>query len=441
MEAIKGFGRMFYLINPNDTYIKNVEDVPDPDYVNQATPYFLTFILLEYFIQLYRGKPVARINDGITSVSLGMMMICGKTVFLGLESYAYIKIYENLRIYELPWDSPWTWYFTALGVDFGYYWVHRYAHEWNFFWAQHQVHHSSEDYNLTTALRQSIFQGWVSWVFYLPLAFFVPPSIFLIHTQFNLVFQFWIHTETVDHLGPLEYILNTPRHHRIHHGSNRYCLDKNYAGVLIIWDRMFGTFVEEKPGEKIVYGLVEDVNSMNPFWLQLFYFPKSFSRMLDLPSWSDKLCVLINGPGWSPGKPRLGDPLDCPEVPDRQKFDPKIPTWQTIYVILHFLVALAVQDFLVKNVLAFSQLSVVLIVGYVIATLTSIGFVLENRPLGIYAELMRCSLTSLVLYVTNLGYPTPLTSAALTLFAASTVMWLAQYFLVERIQLRKTKTN
>ena len=106
-------------------------------------------------------------------------------------------------------------------------------------------------------------------MFYIPLAFFVPPAIFLIHSQFNLLFQFWIHTELIDSLGPLEYILNTPRHHRIHHGSNRYCLDKNYAGALIIWDRMFGTFAEEKPGEKIVYGLVEDVNSMNPFWLQV----------------------------------------------------------------------------------------------------------------------------------------------------------------------------
>jgi alkylglycerol monooxygenase len=143
--------------------------------------------------------------------------------------------------------------------------------EINFFWAKHQVHHSSEHYNLTTALRQSVFQGWLAWPFYLPMAFFVPPSIFLIHQQFNLLYQFWIHTELVDSIGPLEYVLNTPKHHRIHHGSNRYCLDKNYAGVLIIWDRMFGTFAEEREGEKIVYGLVEDIKSFNPFWLQVSF--------------------------------------------------------------------------------------------------------------------------------------------------------------------------
>jgi alkylglycerol monooxygenase len=265
-------------------------------------------------------------------------------------------------------------------------------------------------------------------VFYLPLAFFVPPSIFLIHSQFNLIFQFWIHTEIIDHLGPLEFILNTPRHHRIHHGSNRYCLDKNYAGVLIIWDRMFGTFVEEKPGEKIVYGLVEDVNSMNPFWLQLFYFPKSFARMTELPSWWDKLCVLIKGPGWSPGKPRLGDPLDCPEVPDREIYNPQIPKWQTIYAVVHFLIALAIQDYLLRNVLEFTQFTVILVVAYIIVTLTSVGFVLENRLLGTFTELTRCSLTLVLLHSTKLGYQTLLSKFVMLLFTISTTVWLAHYF-------------
>lgn len=137
----------------------------------------------------------------------------------GVLHYAYCKIYESWIIYELPWDSPTTWYVAALATDFGYYWVHRASHEVSFFWAKHQVHHSSEEYNLTTALRQSALQHTLAWPFYLPMAFFVPPSIFLVHQQFNTMFQFWIHTELVDDLGPLEWVLNTPKHHRIHHGE------------------------------------------------------------------------------------------------------------------------------------------------------------------------------------------------------------------------------
>merc|ERR1711963_373162 len=110
----------------------------------------------------------------------------------------------------------------------------------NVLWAAHQVHHSSEDYNLTTALRQSAFQGFGSWPLYLPMAFFVPPAQAVIHKELNLLYQFWIHTELVQSIGPLELVLNTASHHRVHHGANRYCLDKNYAGLIIIWDRMFG---------------------------------------------------------------------------------------------------------------------------------------------------------------------------------------------------------
>merc|ERR1719347_1355456 len=174
----------------------------------------------------------------------------------GLLFTAYQYVHINYSLYQLPWDSPITWIFAGLGIDFCYYWVHRAAHEVNLLWAAHQVHHSSEEYNLTTALRQSAFQSIGSVPFYLPLALFIPPSQALVHKELNLLFQFWIHTELVTHLGPLELVLNTASHHRVHHGANRYCLDKNYAGVLIIWDRMFGTFESERDSD-IVYGLVD----------------------------------------------------------------------------------------------------------------------------------------------------------------------------------------
>ncbi|XP_039291102.1 alkylglycerol monooxygenase-like [Nilaparvata lugens] len=212
-----------------------------------------------------------RLNDGITSISHGIFQECGRLLFRGAESALYVYIYENYRLMELPWDSPMTWYIAAIAVDFCYYWVHRASHEIHIFWAQHQVHHSSEDYNLTVGLRQSVLQGWCGFAFYLPMALFVPPAQFLTHQQFNLMYQFWIHTETVKSLGPLEWVLNTPKHHRLHHGSMLWCLDKNYGGCLIIWDRLFGTFVEDKKEQEIIYGLVYNQPSFNPFFLQIFY--------------------------------------------------------------------------------------------------------------------------------------------------------------------------
>ncbi|CAB3381036.1 Hypothetical predicted protein [Cloeon dipterum] len=224
---------------------------------------------LENLLLYLEGRPTVRLNDSITSLSHGLIQHCGKLIFRGAESAAYIFIYQKFRLVDLAWDNAVTWYLAALGVDFCYYWVHRASHEVHVLWAQHQVHHSSEDYNVAVGLRQSILQGWCGFIFYLPLAFFIPPAHFLTHQQFSLLFQFWLHTEAVRHLGPLEWIFNTPRHHRVHHGANLYCLDKNYGGVLIIWDRLFGTFAPEKEGEEIVYGLVFNQPSFNPVWLQV----------------------------------------------------------------------------------------------------------------------------------------------------------------------------
>ncbi|XP_016123545.1 alkylglycerol monooxygenase-like [Sinocyclocheilus grahami] len=237
----QGLRMLFSLMTPNESSFTTVQEVPT--YVNQATPYFIGLILLEIVLGwLKTDGPRIKINDFITSLSAGMMSRLPQLMMRSLELSAYIYVWNNFHILELPWDSAWTRWLAFLGVDMGYYWFHRFAHELNFLWAAHQVHHSSEYYNLSTALRQSVTQQFSSWVFYLPLALMVPSYVFAVHIQFNLLYQFWIHTELVKNLGPLEWILNTPSHHRVHHGRNPYCIDKNYAGILIIWDRMFGTF-------------------------------------------------------------------------------------------------------------------------------------------------------------------------------------------------------
>ncbi|CAG0900280.1 unnamed protein product, partial [Darwinula stevensoni] len=216
----------------------------------------------------------------------------------------YLHVYDNWRLFSLNWDSPWTWILTAIAIDLGYYIFHRALHEVNLFWAVHQLHHNSKECNLTTALRNSLLLPCFDFVFYIPTALLgAPPSHILVHTQLNLLYQFWLHTETISSLGPLEYIINTPSHHRVHHGCNRYCIDKNYAGVLIIWDRIFGTF--EPESEQVVYGLTHTVSTFNPMKLQFHHFQNICKSLWEMKSLEDRLKVLFYGPGWKPGQPRL----------------------------------------------------------------------------------------------------------------------------------------
>uniref|UniRef100_A0A672FX73 Transmembrane protein 195 n=1 Tax=Salarias fasciatus TaxID=181472 RepID=A0A672FX73_SALFA len=317
----RGFRSMFFMLSPNESSYEKVEDVPQ--YVQQAFPFFVGLMLLELVVGVVKtGGPVVTISDGITSISAGMISRLPLLLMRGCELTAYMYVWDHFRLLELPWDSAWTWWLTFLGVDLGYYWVHRSAHEVAVLWAAHQVHHSSEYYNLSTALRQSATQQLASWIFYLPLALAVPPSVFAVHIQLNLLYQFWIHTELVRDLGPLEWVFNTPKHHRVHHGRNEYCLDKNYGGVLIIWDRLFGTFAPET--DKVIYGLVVPINTFENLSIQVGLF-----------------LTFLNGPSWKPGKTRLGDHDDNPKVTGKEV--PHDPSWTLplqVYVVVHFLLVL-----------------------------------------------------------------------------------------------------
>ncbi|EFX62762.1 hypothetical protein DAPPUDRAFT_52760, partial [Daphnia pulex] len=177
--------------------------------------------------------------------------------------------HEHYRLIDLSEQSTWLGLFTAVLIDFGYYWIHRANHEINILWAHHQVHHSSDDFNMSVGVRHGIFNNWLCWILYSPLAFFIPPTQFISHLQISVLYQFWIHTETIENFGPvIEWIFNTPEHHRIHHGCNKYLLDKNYGGVLIIWDRIFGTYQERKE-EKTVYSLIFPPSTFNLIRVQV----------------------------------------------------------------------------------------------------------------------------------------------------------------------------
>ncbi|MFZ1701977.1 MAG: sterol desaturase family protein [Pyrinomonadaceae bacterium] len=233
-----------------------------------AIPLFAILIAAEALWSRYNGSDEYTDRlDSWNNIFLGFMSIAWGALFGIFTYYIYLFCYE-LAPYKFPADAWWTWVALFFIDDLAYYIFHRVSHETRLFWNFHVVHHSSEQYNLSVAVRQSWFSGILHWIFYAPVMLlgFAPWMFALMH-GFNLIYQFWIHTKLVNRLGPLEYILNTPSHHRVHHGVNEQYLDRNYAGVLIIWDRLFGSFVEETEPPR--YGIITPLKSYNPLWINV----------------------------------------------------------------------------------------------------------------------------------------------------------------------------
>lgn len=394
---------MFYMLTPNETYIDNLENVPDIK--TMAGNYFLGFMFIEQLIFIIKyGRFNGRFSDAITSITAGMIYGLPEILSRQMSIVVYEWIYKNFCVYELPWDNIWTYVFTILFYDMMFYWFHRAAHEINIFWSSHQTHHSSEEYNLSTALRQSVFQKWITWIFYMPMALFIRPSIFAIHGHLNLTYQFWIHTELVNKMGPLEYILNTPSHHRVHHGRNPYCIDKNYGGVLIIWDRLFGTFAAERKEEEIAYGLVHTIETFDPIYIQVQTYVELFKKAWNAPSWNEKFSVLIKGPGWVPGSGWLGNHEDLPKVEyPVMKKGAQISNKMKFYVYVHFFYTILIFGEFMKDFKAYPEIALSLFIIFMLFSFTCFGQFFDNKKSAAYYDLSRCIL-SIGLCITSKSY-------------------------------------
>lgn len=237
-------------------------------------------------------------RDSATSLTMGLGSVFVNLVWKLVVLAAYAGAFL-LAPWELPADNPWVWVALFFADDFLYYWYHRTHHTIRVFWASHVVHHSSEFYNLSTALRQP-WTPFSSLPFWLPLAFLgFEPWMILLQQSVSLVYQFFIHTERVNHLWrPIELVMNTPSHHRVHHGSQSQYLDKNYAGILIVWDRLFGTF--EPEGERVKFGLTKNVNTYNPLRVATHEFSAIGQDVWRADTWRARFGHVFRGPGWSP---------------------------------------------------------------------------------------------------------------------------------------------
>ena len=268
-----------------------------------AIPVFVLSVLLEarWAVKERRRRSDARIRgyeltDAAASMTMGLLNVF-VTAFTKLLSIPLLVVLYEHRIFDLG-TAWWTWVVLFFAEDCCYYWFHRVHHEVRLLWACHVNHHSSQYFNLSTALRQPLLTPLSGPLFWapLPLLGFRPEAV-LLAQGWSLLYQFWLHTEAVDRLGPLEWFLNTPSHHRVHHGKNTPYLDKNHGGILIIWDRLFGTFAPE--GEHVVYGLTKDIQTRNPLRIGFHEFAAIGRDVARAPGLFAKLGYLFAPPGWS----------------------------------------------------------------------------------------------------------------------------------------------
>jgi len=259
-----------------------------------AIPLFALLIAVEAWLVIREGQENFDRKDTWTNIFIGLMSVVWGALFGLITGYFYLMIYEIVP-YKMPMNAWWAWVILLFVDDFAYYWFHRLSHEIRFFWNFHVVHHSSSQYNLSVAVRQSWFGGVAHWIFYLPVALLgFPLWAFATMHGLNLIYQFWIHTKLVGKLGFLENILNTPSHHRAHHGINKQYLDKNYAGIFIIWDRMFGTFVEEIETPR--YGIITPLTSYNPLWINSHAWTETWAAMRARRTMRGKLRCVFGAP-------------------------------------------------------------------------------------------------------------------------------------------------
>jgi sterol desaturase/sphingolipid hydroxylase (fatty acid hydroxylase superfamily) len=384
-----------------------------------SIPIYFILIGIEVAYDRFKGLGMYRLNDALGNISCGITeQVTG--VFAKVFTVAlYHYFYTHFRLL----DVPQTWYWAVIlfiGVDFFYYWAHRYSHEINLFWTGHSIHHQSEDYNFSVALRQGALRKIFTAPFYIPLALLgFQTDWFLYIGAFTTLYQFWIHTEAIDKLPKwFEFIFNTPSHHRVHHGRNPEYIDKNHGGTFIIFDRMFGTFTPET--ERPTYGVTTPINTFDPI--------TAHARPL-LSIWSDwqrvdglwnKFLILIKPPGWLPAD--VGGFRNPPEVHRETfaKFNTEIPLSLGTYVLTQYLPVLGIAAYFLFNHVNLTGSQGLLAATLILLHVMIIGKVLDLSKSGRILEVSRL-LISAVFVIVQLGVS--VFSGVATGFVILSILW------------------
>ena len=371
------------------------------DYVPYAVPFFLLAILIELAYGIIKKNNTYRLNDAISSLFMGSLRTANKVIIISIGGYVFYLIETHNSLWRMDGSSPLVWIFAFVVYDFFYYWFHRMSHERQIFWASHVAHHQSEDYNLSTALRQTGTGAFVTWIFYIPVFLIgVPSYVFVSVASINLIYQFWVHSEHIPKLGWYEKFFVTASNHRVHHAQNENYIDKNYGGVFIIWDRMFGTYKEEDDAVTPIYGIRSKIDTFNPIWANLHIYVKMFKDIWYAQSLKEKFFVPFARTGWQPSASSMAVEKDDFNPATFKKYDPQIPTKIKFYAFFQFfLLSLVGLLLLESGTLNYEQLWVTVSMMAFTMYCTSLwldgkeGFTLEIArlilclALGIYAYL------------------------------------------------------
>ena len=367
------------------------------DLIVLAVPFFLLALLLELALDRARGSGFFRANDAINSLSAGILSttLGYFTRFLPLIAWGFVLENYALIDMQLSWfdASPRgiaLWVLAALAWDFCYYWFHRYSHEISVLWAAHAVHHQSEDYNLSTALRQTSTGFLLYWIFYLPLFLIgFPLEVLITVNAVNLIYQFWVHTQLVRRMGALDYILVTPSNHRAHHAQNERYIDKNYGGMLILWDRMFGTFEDETDVDPVVFGVRKPLANWNPIWANLQVYDSLWFDAVRTRKWRDKLGVWFRRTGWRPDDVAAQYPKPRVSLSTFEKFDPAVAAPVRRYVLAQFLIVIVATLAIAELFVNAGARGVLIPCVLLWVQLYALGLLNEGRPYARRVELWR----------------------------------------------------
>ena len=353
-----------------------------------AIPVFFVLMALEWAVARARQQRVYRLGDTIASVGLGAVSQVSGLYSRAISFGIYVLVAQHLAPFQLPSDAWWVWVAGLILYDFLYYWNHRIGHEVSLFWAAHVVHHQSEDFNLGTALRQSSSSFVAGWIFYLPMALLgFPPLVFVVVALIDLLYQYWIHTEQIGRLGWFDRVFASPSNHRVHHGVNQRYLDKNYGGILILWDRLFGTFEEERDDDPVVYGTRKPLQSHDPIWANLEVYAALARDSWRTRNFADKVRVWLKPPGWRPADLAAQEPAPDFDLKAVRKYDPPLSMPASIFAGLLFVLLVAAGT----HVLALGGADLVLGDLKVSGALYAAWVVLSLWALGRWTELRRGS--------------------------------------------------
>ena len=388
--------------------------------LSYAIPLFLVLIVLEQWIAQRKGLEVNRGMDVISSLSSGMTNTLKNLMGLSVVLISYGWLVDHLALTQVT-PSWWVYVLAFLGMDFVGYWSHRFDHKINVFWNRHIVHHSSEEFNLSCALRQSISAVVGIYFFlYVPMALIgIPQEVVAIVAPLHLFAQFWYHTRVIDKMGVLEYILVTPSHHRVHHAINPRYLDKNLSQVFIFWDKLFGTFQEELPEDPPVYGVIKPVGTWNPIWINYMHAWALAKDAWHTHSWWDKVRLWWMPTGWRPSDVAEKYPWIFTEDPKNQiKYETalsrpeKVLAWTQLVIhfglVFHLLIAFAQFEY--TQVISYGIFLMASIMGYTVF--------MDKSRWAPYAEALKFGLGLALLW----GYPTWFGLDLMIPYASSAIM-------------------